>query len=58
MSGDWGRQALDFVNEIGRRIAAVRHTPRSAAIFSHRISAVQRGNAFFVQQTFKSNCNV
>jgi len=24
-SGVWGRQALDLVNEIGRRIAAVAH---------------------------------
>ena len=28
-SGVWGRQALDLINEIGRRIAAVTHEPRS-----------------------------
>jgi hypothetical protein len=58
-SGVWGRQALDLVNEIGRRFAAVTHEQRSTAFLRQRISvAVQRGNAFCVLETFKSSRNV
>jgi hypothetical protein len=55
-SGVWGRQAVELVNEIGRRIAALTYEPRSTAFLRQRISvAVQRGNAFCVLDTFKSS---
>ena len=58
-SGVWGRQALDLVNEIGRRIAAVTHEPHSTAFLRQRISeAVQRGNAYCVLGTLQSSRNV
>ena len=58
-SGVWGRQALDLINEIGRRIAAVTHEPRSTAFLRQRISvAVQRGKAYCVRGTLQSSRNV
>ena len=55
-SGVWGRQAVEQVNEIGRRIAALTYEPRSTAFLRQRISvAVQRGNAYCVLDTFKSS---
>jgi hypothetical protein len=52
-SGVWGEQALSLVNEVGRRIAAVTHEPRSTMFLRQRISvAVQRGNACCVMGTF------
>ena len=58
-SGVWGRQGFELVNEIGRRIATVTHEPRSTAFLRQRISvAVQRGNAYCVLDTFRSNRNV
>ena len=58
-SGVWGRQALDLINEIGRRIAAVTHEPRSTAFLRQRISvAVQRGNAYCVLGTLQSSRNI
>ena len=45
-SGVWGKQALDLVTEVGRRIAEVTHDPRSTTFLHQRLSlAVQRGNA-------------
>jgi len=47
LSGVWGRQYLDLVNEIGRRIAAATHVPRLAAFLCQRSSAAaQLGNEF------------
>ena len=58
-SGVWGRQPLDLINEIGCRIAAVTHEPRSTAFLRQRISvAVQRGNAYCVLGTLQSSRNV
>ena len=52
-SGVWERQAFDLINIIGRRIGA---DTLSMAFLRQRISvAVQRGNAYCVQDTFKSN---
>jgi len=51
-SGVWVEHALDLVTEIGRRIAAVTHDPRSAMFIRQRLSvAVQRGNVLCVLRT-------
>ena len=48
-SGVWGEQAIALVMEIGRRIAASTHEPRSTSFLRQRLSvAVQRGNAYCV----------
>ena len=45
-SGVWGVQALSLMQDLGRRIAAVTHEPRSTMFLRQRLSvAVQRGNA-------------
>jgi hypothetical protein len=55
-SGVWGTHAMDLVTEIGRRIAAVVHEPRSTTFLRQRISvAVQRGNAWCVLGTFPNS---
>ena len=51
-SGVWGEQATELVKEIGRRIAASTHEPRSTTFLRQRLSvAVQRGNAYCVLGT-------
>jgi hypothetical protein len=58
-SGVWGEQTLDFIKEVGRRIAAVTHEPRSTVFLRQRLSvAVQRGNAYCVLGTFRGVANV
>ena len=55
-SGVWGEHALELVTEIGRRIAAATHDPRSTTFLRQRLSvAVQRGNAWCVLGTFTNN---
>ncbi len=55
-SGVWGERALELVTEIGRRIAAVTHEPRSTTFLRQRLSvAVQRGNAMCVLGTFANS---
>ena len=50
--GTWGPEALDFVTELGRRLAAITGDPRSSAFLKQRISlAVQRGNAVCFKQS-------
>jgi hypothetical protein len=52
-------QSLDFIKEVGRRIAAVNHEPRSTVFLRQRLSvAVQRGNAYCVLGTFRGVSNV
>ena len=52
-SGVWGKQALELVKEIGRRIAAITFDKRSVSFLRQRLSiAVQRGNANCVLGTF------
>ena len=47
----WGPEALDFVTDLGRRLAAVTGDPRSSAFIKQRIGlAVQRGNATCLKQ--------
>jgi len=44
--GAWGREAIDFVSDLGRRIAAVTGDTRETAFLHQRLSvAIQRGNA-------------
>jgi len=58
-SGTWGEQASDLVREIGRRIAAVEHEPRSTVFLRQRISvAIQRGNTFCIMGTFRRTDSV
>lgn len=52
-SGVWGKQALELVKEIGRRIAAITFDKRSVSFLRQRLSiAIQRGNAYCVLGTF------
>ena len=52
-SGVWGKQALELVKEIGRRVAAITYDNRSASFLRQRLSvAIQRGNAYCVLGTF------
>ena len=54
MSGVWGRQAFDRVAEIGRKIAAVTHEPRTTVFLRQRISvAVERRGTHYVPETLK-----
>ena len=58
-SGVWGEQALNFVKDIGRRLAATSHEPRSTMFLHQRISmAVQRGNAYCVLDTLRRTASV
>ena len=50
--GSWGERGLAFINELGKRIAAVSGDNRSTAFLKQRMSlAVQRGNAAAVHGT-------
>jgi hypothetical protein len=58
-SGVWGEQAIELVKEIGRRIAASTHEPRSTAFLRQRLSvAVQRGNAYCVLGTLPTSTDI
>ena len=49
----WGTAAVSFVNELGRRIAAVTGDQRATQFLKQRLSlAVQRGNAAAIRGTF------
>jgi hypothetical protein len=51
--GTWGSAGLAFVNEVGKRIAAVSGDQRATAFLKQRLAlAVQRGNAAAVLGTF------
>ena len=53
--GTWGACGLAFINEVGRRIAAVTGDTRSTAFLKQRLAlAVQRGNAASVLGTLSS----
>ena len=55
-SGVWGKHVLELVTEIGRRIVAMTHDPRSRIFLRQRLSvAVQRGNAWCVLGTQSNN---
>ena len=47
--GTWGVQAVEFVQELGRRISAVTGDRRETSFLRQRLSvAIQRGNALAV----------
>ena len=55
-SGAWGEKEFELVRELGRRITAANFDARSAIFLRQRISlAVQRGNAFSILATLRSN---
>jgi len=52
MSNAWGKQAIDLIKEIGRRIAAITYDNRATSFLRQRLPiAVQRGNATCVLGT-------
>ena len=54
--GTWGERGLAFINEVGRRVAAITGDNRSATFLKQRMSlAVQRGNAAAVLGTLASS---
>jgi len=54
-TGVWGKEASDFITELGRRVEHVTGESRSAAFLRQRISlAVQRGNARMVLQCMQT----
>ena len=55
-SGAWGEKGFKLVHELGRRITAANFDARLAIFLRQRISlAVQRGNAFSILATLRSN---
>ena len=53
--GTWGERGLSFINEVGKRVAAVSGDNRSTAFLKQRMSlAIQRGNAAAVLGTLSS----
>ena len=49
----WNDLAIEFINELGKRITAVTQEPRETQYIFQRMSvALQRGNAFAFQNTF------
>ena len=55
-SGVWGKQALELVKEIGRRVAAITYDNRSASFLRQRLSvAIQRGKAYCVLGTLQKS---
>ena len=51
--GSWNDLAIEFVNELGKRITAVTQEPRETQYLFQRMSvALQRGNAVAFQNTF------
>ena len=50
--GPWGPEALDFVTDLGRRLAAATGDPRSSAFLKQLVSlAVLRGNGICFKQS-------
>jgi len=54
-AGSWGHQAIELVQEIGRRIADITVDSRGTTFLFQRLSvALQRGNAVSFLGTFPS----
>ena len=50
--GHWGSGAVEFIQELGAKLAAATGEPRSTAFLKQRLStAIQRGNAAAVRGT-------
>ena len=53
--GSWGKQASDFVSELGRRLTVVTGERRETSYLRQRLSiAIQRGNSIACQGTLPS----
>jgi hypothetical protein len=56
-TGVWGSEGFKLVCELGRKIGDKNFDKRSSMFLRQRISlAIQRGNAYSILATFKSNC--
>ena len=52
-AGTWNNQAVELVQELGRRMTAVTEDTRETTYLFQRLSvALQRGNAVFFHSTF------
>ena len=57
--GVWGREATDFVADLGRRMAAVTGDTRETSFLHQRLSvAIQRGNAIACRGSLPKDCSV
>ena len=53
--GAWNELALEFITELGRRIARITQEPRETQFLFQRLSiSLQRGNAVSSKNTFSS----
>ena len=53
--GAWNELALEFITELGRRIARITQEPRETQFLFQRLSiSLQRGNAVSLRNTFSS----
>ena len=53
--GEWNELALEFITELGRRIAMITQDPRETQFLFQRLSiSLQRGNAVVFRNTFSS----
>ena len=53
-AGSWNAQAIELVQEIGRRIISVTLNPKETTYLFQRLSmAIQRGNAVSFRSTFQ-----
>ena len=51
--GSWNDLAIEFINELGKRITAVtKEPPETQYLFQRMSVALQRGNAVAFQSTF------
>ena len=56
--GAWGREALDFVSDLGHRIRAIPGDIRETAFLHQRLSvAIQRGNAMACLGSLPKDCS-
>ena len=54
--GSWNAQAIEFVQDLGRRISEVTNEPLETQFLFQRLSmAVQRGNAIAYKSTFPAD---
>ena len=55
-AGSWNMQALDMIEEIGRRITEATEDPKETMyLFQRLCMAIQRGNALSFFNTFDKN---
>jgi hypothetical protein len=57
--GAWGAEAVGFVAELGRKMAAVTGDLRETAFLRQRVSvAIQRGNAIACRGSIPGGCGL